>query len=422
LPALLVTFGEVLHEGKMAKIALIDLVINFPPHGGASTDVLQIGSRLAEEHEVRLFIPSFKSKAYNRCKLAPGFPLQVCRVEFTPWSFNWREAPRRFSREVDSFRPDVVFLADGWYLKPYLVHALQGYPLVLRLYAHELLCTKGKGYFHRWGRICQRDHLRDSILSVAGCKLCTLWWILRHHNRVFGQEFLLSLAVLPRFREVVVEAIQRADQIIVYNHSIKGRIEEFNPRVWVVPSGVDTELFAPANDSPSQREMRLLMVGGVDDPYKGFHILRSACRKLIRQGFRISLMVTSHRRFPDGFIHSLGWLTPSQLAEVYRGADICVVPSIWPEPQGIVALEAMASAKPLVVSDVGGLKEIVKDGVSGLLFKPGDPDDLACKLTRLIEKPELRRELGKRGREEAVTKYRWDVIYQTYYKKVFSAL
>jgi len=406
----------------MAKIALIDLVINYPPHGGASIDVLQIGSRLAEEHEVRLFIPAFKSKVFNRCKIAPGFPLQVSRVEFTPWSFNWQEAPRRFSREVDSFRPDVVFLADGWYLKPYLVHALQEYPLVLRLYAHELLCTKGKGYFHRWGRVCQRDHLRDSLLSAGGCKLCTLWWIIRHHNRVFAQEFLLSLAVLPRFREVVIRALRQAAQVIVYNHSIKERIEEFNPRVWVVPSGVDTELFAPAPKHDSKEEVGLLMVGGVDDPYKGFAVLKTACHKLIRRGYRISLMVTSHRRFPEDFIRPLGWLPPSQLAEIYRKADICVVPSIWPEPQGIVAVEAMASGKPLVASDIGGLKEVVRDGVSGLLFTPGDPEDLAYKLARLIDEPELRRKLGKQGREEAVAKYRWDVIYQTYYRKIFSDL
>ena len=406
----------------MAKIALIDLVINFPPHGGSSTDVLQIGSRLAEEHEVRLFIPAFKSKAFNRCKLAPDFPLPVCWVEFTPWSFNWREAPRRFRSLVDSFRPDVVFMADGWYLKPYLVYAMQGYPLVLRLYAHELLCTKGKGYFHRWGGICQRDHLRDSFLSVMGCKLCTLWWIIRHHNRVFAQEFLLSLAVLPRFREMVLWALRRADHIIVYNHTIKGRIDGFNHRVWVVPSGVDTELFAPAPEEASHGEAKLLMVGGVDDPYKGFSVLRSACHQLIRRGHRIKLMVTSNRRFSEDFIHSLGWLPPAQLAEAYRKADICVVPSIWPEPQGIVAMEAMASGKPLVASDIGGLKEVVRDGVTGLLFKPGDPEDLAEKLARLIEEPGLRRELGERGREEGVTKYSWDVIYQTYYSKIFSDL
>jgi len=256
----------------------------------------------------------------------------------------------------------------------------------------------------------------------VGCKLCTLWWIFRHHNRVFAQEFLLSLAVLPRFRDVVVKALQRADQIIVYNHSIKERIEEFTPNVLVIPSGVDTELFSPAPESATDGGIRLLMVGLVDDYYKGFHILRSACHKLVRRGFRINLMVTSHRRFPEDFIHSLGWLPPSKLAEIYQRADICVVPSIWPEPQGIVALEAMASGKPLVASDIGGLKEVVQDGVSGLLFKPGDSEDLAGKLTKLIEEPELRRELGKRGREEAVEKYRWDVIYQNHYRKIFSDL
>jgi len=403
----------------MPKIAIVDLVINFPPHGGASTDIIQIATRLAKKNEVCFFIPSFRSRAFDRCKIRSDFPLPVKWLKFNPFNFNFYQAPKMFKEYINAYKPDYVFFADGWYLKPFLLKALRNYNTILRIYAHELLCTKSKGYFYRWGKLCHRNHFKDSVLSVLGCKLCTSLWIIRHHNRVFGQEFLFSLAFLPRFQKIVKDCFHNADTIIVYNHSIKNKIDPYNDNVRVIPSGVDAKLFAPSLEA-DRSTIKILMVGLADDPCKGFSILKNALTKLRKNGYNVRLLVTSKRTYKEGFIESLGWLDQQKLAKVYNQADICVIPSIWPEPFGMVSLEAMSCSKPLIASHHGGLKEIIDEGETGLLFEPGNSNDLYEKLALLIKDANLRKILGKKGREKVIENYDWDIIYNKYYENMFT--
>jgi glycosyltransferase involved in cell wall biosynthesis len=79
-----------------------------------------------------------------------------------------------------------------------------------------------------------------------------------------------------------------------------------------------------------------------------------------------------------------------------------VIPSVWPEPFGLVALEAGVMSKAVVASDVGGLADIVKDGVNGLLVPPRDIPRLSRAMQRLLEDEDLRESLGAAGRERAV--------------------
>lgn len=95
----------------------------------------------------------------------------------------------------------------------------------------------------------------------------------------------------------------------------------------------------------------------------------------------------------DG-IHLLGtW--PHELAiEALRRSLFTIAPSIWPEPFGLVALEAAAAGKPVVASNIGGLIDIVVDEQTGILVPPGDRDALGAAIVRLSADPELRERLG----------------------------
>jgi glycosyltransferase involved in cell wall biosynthesis len=83
-------------------------------------------------------------------------------------------------------------------------------------------------------------------------------------------------------------------------------------------------------------------------------------------------------------------------ASVFAALDIVVVPSIQPEPFGCVVMEAMAAGTPVIGSRCGGIAEQIVDGVSGLLFTPGDAEGLAEALHRLLNDPQLR---GRTARE-----------------------
>ena len=93
---------------------------------------------------------------------------------------------------------------------------------------------------------------------------------------------------------------------------------------------------------------------------------------------------------------------PHPLAiEALRRSLFSVAPSLLPESFGIVALEAAAAGKPGIVSDIGGLSDIVVDGETGFLVAPGDREGLRRALARLCADPELRRRMGEAARERA---------------------
>ena len=88
--------------------------------------------------------------------------------------------------------------------------------------------------------------------------------------------------------------------------------------------------------------------------------------------------------------------------------DILVVPSIWDEPFGRTALEGMALGLPVIATRVGGLPEVIEDGSSGLLFEKNDIEAMAQAMVRLIRSPDLRQQMGLRGRSLAETKFNID--------------
>ena len=105
-------------------------------------------------------------------------------------------------------------------------------------------------------------------------------------------------------------------------------------------------------------------------------------------------------------VHFTGWLSPSQLAEWYRAADVLVVPSRY-EPFGMVILEGMVHGLPIVASDVGGPAEILENGRTGVLFPPKDVEGLTSALVTVVCDARLRGRLGVAAAEEARRNWMW---------------
>ena len=132
----------------MPKIAIVDLLFNWPPDGGARVDIKQIASRLASPYNVRLFTPDFQDY-FPRGRISKEVGFDVERIPFSRLSFNRINLPRKFREKIDEFSPDQVFVADGWHMKPHLVNGLKKYRPILRMYAYELLCVKEQGEARR---------------------------------------------------------------------------------------------------------------------------------------------------------------------------------------------------------------------------------------------------------------------------------
>jgi glycogen(starch) synthase len=104
----------------------------------------------------------------------------------------------------------------------------------------------------------------------------------------------------------------------------------------------------------------------------------------------------------------LGWVTPDRLPAVLSGASIVVMPSRWEEAFGLVALQAMQVGRPVVASRVGGLPEVVEDGVTGSLVPADDADALARAVLDLLGDPDEAARRGAAGRATARTTFAFD--------------
>jgi glycosyltransferase involved in cell wall biosynthesis len=95
----------------------------------------------------------------------------------------------------------------------------------------------------------------------------------------------------------------------------------------------------------------------------------------------------------------------SDVPEIFASSHIVIVPSIWAEAFGYTVIEGMAAGRPVVASKIGGIPEIIEDGVSGLLFKAGDSKELAACIVRLLGNVELARRLAQGGRERVMRNF-----------------
>jgi len=104
----------------------------------------------------------------------------------------------------------------------------------------------------------------------------------------------------------------------------------------------------------------------------------------------------------------LGWVDNSSVPDLLRSIDIFVVPSRCFESFGVAAVEAQACGVPCIVSNIGGLPEVVSDGETGLLFEPENTEDLYMKMEHLLVNAKTRYEMGVAARKRALECFNWE--------------
>jgi len=406
----------------MAKIAVVDLMFHWPPHGGACTDLRETFTRLQQRgHQVYLFVPHFTDIWPRGRVREEGLNLPFKLIRFNSTTFHRRHLPRLFREEVDSFKPDYLFLGDSAFFKPYLIEAFKDYPIIARFYTYELICFKYYEYF-RYKRRCDRSYLTHPIQ----CLLCSLYAmrkpLLTGGYDLWSHEFVMGRSFYPGYHRRVIDALRKCQVAIVYNKNIKKLLEGYCSKVVAIPGGVDISMFPYENRKKvsSNDRMKIVFSGRANDNRKGLPVLVKAAKILRERGLDFQLLVTTQLPFKESWIKPLGWLTHQELIQELLQSDIAVVPSIWEEPFGMVAVEAMACGLPVVASRVGGLQEIVQEKKTGFLVEPMDYKTLADGLETLCRDRKLRDSMGMAGRKRAEELYNWDRIVDTFYPSIFS--
>jgi len=118
------------------------------------------------------------------------------------------------------------------------------------------------------------------------------------------------------------------------------------------------------------------------------------------------------------FTSFTGWLSQEELPAHLRQADVLIFPTVAEEALGRSAVEAMGAGRPVIASRIGGLQYTVIEGLTGLLFEPGDADDLVAKVERLLDDKELRHRLGAAGRARFEEQFTWENIIDRHYRRI----
>jgi glycosyltransferase involved in cell wall biosynthesis len=178
-------------------------------------------------------------------------------------------------------------------------------------------------------------------------------------------------------------------------------------KIRVIHSGIDAAQFTePGRENTSDRDVPMIGTVAHLEPRKGQRYLLEAARQLKSQGYTFKLVLAgagSLQKSLEEMVQSLGLAQEvtflgfiSDVPKFLAGLDIFVLPSLY-EGLGVAALEAMAAGKAVVASRVGGLAELVNDFETGLLVAPGDAQELAAAMAKLIGDKNLRAAFGRKG-------------------------
>jgi alpha-maltose-1-phosphate synthase len=230
-------------------------------------------------------------------------------------------------------------------------------------------------------------------------------------------------------------AVEAAAAIVAVSEGMRSDVLAAYPavreeRVHVIRNGIDTAEYAPdqATDVLGRYGVdpgrpSVIFVGRITRQ-KGVPVLLRAAAGLDRSAqlilcagqpdtpelaAEVEGLVDGLRAARSGVIWIPEMLPKRSVIQLLSHATVFACPSVY-EPLGIVNLEAMACGTAVVASAVGGIPEVVDDGVTGLLVPPDDPGALAMALNTVIRDPGLAAGLGRAGRERAVTEFGWQAV------------
>lgn len=404
------------------KIIFIDFNFSWPPNGGADVDSYQVIRLLHQKGYNVLFVGVAEEGSSDRGNFDPAqLPFPSIRMPIASNQWKPNIIADRLISLIKEQQPSLIFLQHGYHIKipvsNHIIASFPNIPIISRAFAHEIFCLRSPT------RYKEQNPCTLNIFDTPDyCRKCSLNGLkkelLSGKLSSWTKDYLHSKAVSCAFTKNYLTSIKKWERIIVSNTDQQNELKKYDVNSIVIPGGIEEEFITlpiSAKDNPNQEKI-ILMTGRCDDPSKGMDTLLEAGKILSQKRKDFKILVTSFNLslYNEWFI-PLGWLPREKLLDVYAQSDICVVPSEWAEPFGLIAIEAMALGKVVIASKIGGLKEIIQDSENGILFEPKNSKELAEKMNMLLDNPRLRATLGNKAKETVVKNYTWEIIVNRHY-------
>jgi glycosyltransferase involved in cell wall biosynthesis len=336
--------------------------------GGAEKSVIMLRDGLLDRgHEVKIMSsdrdPDVAHFSDYECRHISG-PLGLVRHL---WSGS---AYRTLKRAIREFKPDVVHFHTMGELSPSVLFALGGTPAVLTVHGPEEY-TETMLEWYLPPTAFNGDVSRRNLTSVGKLYFTFFKYMQRPLYKLgFGR---LRLMVSP-------------SRYLAQKLALEG----FDVPVAHIYNGI-----ALPSEQPLPAEPNLLYVGRLEH-VKGVDVLLRALPgvvtavpdahlRIVGDGpERARLEQLAEELGVTNAVTFCGWLKGDAVLEEYAKAKLHVIPSVWPENLPTVAIEALAVGRPIVGSRVGGIPELIEDGVTGAIVTPGDHQELATAITGLL--------------------------------------
>ena len=369
---------------------------NYYQHAGGEDRAFHADIDLLRRHGHEVIEYTENNAAIERQRGSVGLALT------TVWSVRTH---RRLNRILRAYRPDVAHFHNTFPLiSPSAYYACQqaGVPVVQTLHNYRLICPGATLY--RDGHVCQdclgrsfawpgilRGCYRQSTPATAVVALMST----AHRSMRTWQRLVARYIVPTEFaRSTLLEGGLRPESVLVR------------------PNFVDPD------PGPGEHRGGFVLYVGRLVPEKGLDTLLHAAErfrgrrlKIVGDGPLAGMVQDATLRSPD-----IQWLGPRPTVEVgeLMGAAIALLfPSEWYETFGLVVLEALARGTPVVAADLGGIRELVEPGRTGLLFPPGKPDQLAERVRWAFEHQAELAVMGQAGRRMYLARYAAESAYRS---------
>jgi len=303
---------------------------------------------------------------------------------------------------VDDFAPDVL-LIHKFERTDEIRRFAERFPTVRMVHDHDLVCLRRHKYFPIGTRVCDRPAGIDCYLHLCFVKRAAPGSLLPFTLARVGErrKAIRAHAAVRRFlvgsrwmrRELEVNGIP-ADRVEIIP-PIPAALERVEPHP---PSDAPELLFVGQVIRGKGVDLFLRALARVIAPWRatvvgtGNHL--DTCKALARD-----LGIAERVRFA-------GWVPHDDLEPFHVDAAVMVVPSRWPEPFGMVGIEAMARGRPVIGFAVGGIPDWLTDGVNGLLVPEADTGAMAAAIDRLLADRSLRARLGEGALASVRERYR----------------
>jgi glycosyltransferase involved in cell wall biosynthesis len=416
---------------------ILQIVHSLPlfSQAGAEIYAYNLSLELSKKHQIFIFsrLCNLKYKDYSVTKeIINGITVYLINHNFSNCeSFQMLyEDPvidQKFEEILEEVKPDVVHVHHLVFLSIGIIKKIKekGIPVVFTLHDYWLICPRWH-VLKKNSKVCEKfafgkfdQECLDCLNELLNIKKETkkiynfikktlpgfiLVWFKRMYFSLTGVFYNGNdINKLQERASRIRELMKSIDIFLAPSEFIRKRYIEFGipkEKIKLSRYGLNTSLFNELQKKKNNK-LRFAFLGtllpakGVDVLIKSFNRIKDQNAKLMIYGalksylgFEYYLPYLKKIR-KNKNITFMGGFDNRQIASVFQNIDVLIVPSIWPENSPLVIQEAFLAKIPVIASRIGGIPELIQDGINGLLFNPADAQELHGKIQDIIDHHEL---------------------------------